>query len=47
MTDTPTESPSSGSSEWDFLAHRLHQLRVQAGEPSYGEIARRVAQRRL
>jgi energy-coupling factor transport system substrate-specific component len=44
VTDTPTQSPSG--SEWDLLAHHLQQLRLEAGEPSYGEIARRVARRR-
>ncbi|MEN8707055.1 MAG: hypothetical protein ABF306_13055 [Nocardioides marinisabuli] len=44
MTDTPTESRDTG--EWDPLTTRLQQLRVQAGEPSYGEIARRVARLR-
>lgn len=44
MTDTPTQSPSG--SEWDLLALHLQQLRLEAGEPSYGEIARRVARRR-
>ncbi|MEP7736571.1 hypothetical protein ABKW28_02875, partial [Nocardioides sp. 31GB23] len=45
MSDTPTQSPHG--SEWDLLANRLQQLRLEAGEPSYGEIARRVARRRL
>ena len=44
MTDTPTESRDTG--EWDPLTTRLQQLRVEAGEPSYGEIARRVARLR-
>ncbi|MBM7507190.1 energy-coupling factor transport system substrate-specific component [Nocardioides salarius] len=45
MSDTPTQSPQG--SEWDLLANRLQQLRLEAGEPSYGEIARRVARGRL
>ncbi len=45
MADAPPQSPSG--SEWDLLAHQLQQLRFGAGEPSYGEIARRVARRRL
>jgi energy-coupling factor transport system substrate-specific component len=45
VTDTPTQSPSG--SEWDVLALHLQRLRLEAGEPSYGEIARRVARRRL
>lgn len=44
MTDTPTESRDTG--EWDPLTTRLQQLRIDAGEPSYGEIARRVARLR-
>ncbi|GAB2870753.1 ECF transporter S component family protein [Nocardioides pacificus] len=44
------DGTSSGRREgarWDLLAERLQALRLEVGEPSYAEIARRITERRL
>ena len=45
MADTPARARDG--SEWDLLTTRLQALRAEVGEPSYAEIAHRVAERRL
>lgn len=41
------DSPSGTGARWDLVAEELQALRLAAGDPSYGEIARRITGRRL
>lgn len=44
MIEDPAETPANN--EWDLLTMRLQTLRLEVGEPSYAEIARRVGELR-
>lgn len=41
------DPPQARVGTWDNLIEELHALRRSAGEPSYGELARRIAVRRM
>lgn len=45
MPSADPATPRDG--RWDHLIERLHELRNQAGAPSYAELAQRVAEQRI
>ena len=47
MTTGRSSEPGVSAGRWDSVLIELNQLRIRAGEPSYGELTRRLIQQRV